>query len=167
LGQIKTYARQRGFRKSEVQVVVRSPEGKERTVLLGEVEHIRPDRRIKKRHNYLVMYRFSHSPNISLTYCLDTQKFSLYYRDGFHAGFCDVSLDGIAAILGCMDVLDTRYRHRHLAELSYYERRMDILRKWHQERAKNDIRKLELRKWQRWRARHRMRAPNGTFATNN
>jgi hypothetical protein len=92
----------KGFKKSEVEVVVRNPQGQARRILLAEVSWIKPDKRHRRRRDYVTVMSLSQNPRSDLTYNVATNRFSITFHSGLHHGYIvldELKEDAFMAVL--------------------------------------------------------------------
>jgi hypothetical protein len=95
----------KGFRKSELEVIVRSPQGKQKSVVHAEVSRLSPDLRRKESERYATLCTFGRHGRRKLTFDVVKGTGSLTIAMGFHFDFDVFDLDLIAkyyAFLRCV-----------------------------------------------------------------
>ena len=120
----------KGFRKSEIEVLVRNPNGQQRRVLLGELAFIRQDKRHRKRKDYVTVLTLSQSPRSDLTYNIATNRFSVTFHSGYHHAY--IRLDDLqeAALIAALYLLLHRNKRLNLQFIGASYNALPLLSKY-------------------------------------
>ena len=136
----------KGFRKSEVEVIVRSPEGKERQLLLGELAHVKRDHRRSKRRDYVNLFSLSQTPRSDLTYNLATGLFSVTFHSGYHHGYIAFREEREAALIALLYLLLHRSKRLFLQKIGASYSELPLLSKYYVQQFRKKI-KAARRSW--------------------
>ena len=136
----------KGFPKSEVEVIVRSPSGQQRQVLIAELSKIRRDRRRRKRRDYVTVCSLSQEPRSDLTYNISTRCFSITFHMGYHHGYIKLDEEREAAFIAVLYLLLHRNKRLFLQLIGCHYNRLPMLSKYYIQRFKRHI-KTARRAW--------------------
>ena len=146
----------KGFKKSEVEVVVRNPQGQARRILLAEVSWIKPDKRHRKRTDYVTVTHLSHNPRSDLTYNVATSRFSVTFHSSFHHSYVVLDDLGEAALMAVLYLSMSRNRGISSNLLEGLFDQLPVITKYFIEEFQRKI-KAARRSWSRSARQHRAR----------
>ena len=144
----------KGFQKSEVEVVVRSPTGQSRQILFAEVRNIKKDRRHKKRPEYVTLHSLSRSPRCDLTYNVATNRYSITFHSCFHHGYVVLDDLGEAALSAILYSLTSRSKRHFIQFIGPPYKSLPIITKYFIQQFNKKIRTAR-RHWHKSARAHR------------